>query len=75
MNIKISSEQELIEVATEAIRVLANLRKFTMLWEESHGVVLKDKKKVWEARADKLIDKLQVPELGRNEHVKIELDA
>lgn len=74
MKVTIKSEQELIEVATEAIRVLANLRKFTKLWEETHGVVLKDKKKCWEARADKLISKLQVPDLNRNEHIKIEIE-
>lgn len=74
MKIKISSEEELLVIAAEAIRVLANLRKFTRLWEESHGVVLKEKKKNWEARADKLITKLEVTDLNRNEHIKIETE-
>lgn len=74
MEIKINSEQELIKVAEEAIRVISNLRKFTRLWEESYGVELKEKKKNWENAADRFIEKLQMKDLTRNEHVKIEIN-
>jgi hypothetical protein len=74
MEIKINSEQELIKVAEEAIRVISNLRKFTKLWEESYGVELKERKKRWEARADKFINELQAFELKTNECIKIEIN-
>lgn len=75
LKIKITSEQELVSVAEEAIQIIANLRKFTTLWQETHGVELKKRKKCWEAIADKFISRLQMPELKRNEQVKIEVDA
>jgi hypothetical protein len=74
MKIKITSEQELVNVAEEAIQIIANLRKFTTLWEETHGVELKNRKKCWEVIADKFISKLQMPELKRNEQIKIEVN-
>lgn len=75
MKIHVTNEQDLIKIAEEAIRVLANLRKFTKLWEESYGVELKNRKKYWEDRAEKFIESLQAQELNRNEHVKIEINA
>jgi hypothetical protein len=72
MKIQIHSEQELIKVAEEAIRVIANLRKFTKLWEETYGADLRNRKKCWEELADKFVEQLQV-ELRTNEQIKIEL--
>lgn len=75
MQIKVTSEQQLIKTAEEAIKIIANLRKFTKLWEETHGVELKNRKKCWETIADKFIESLPVEELKRNESVKIEVNA
>jgi len=74
MKIKVTNEQELLKITEEAIRVIANLRKFTKLWEETHGVILKDRKKCWERNADLFIEKLQMLELHRNEQIKIEIN-
>lgn len=74
MKIKITSEEELVKIAEDAIKIIANLRKFTKLWQETHGVELKNRKKYWEDIADKFTDKLQMPELKRNENIKIEVN-
>lgn len=75
MKIKIKSEEELVNVTEELIHVIANLRKFTKLWEESYGVELKKKKKHYEKRADDLIERIQVPDHVRQYEIKIEVDA
>jgi hypothetical protein len=75
MKIKVSSEDELLNVASELIHVLANLRKFTLLWEETHGVELKARKKYFEQKADELISKLQVEDHKHPSQVKIEVNA
>jgi len=46
MKITIQSEDELLKVAEEAIKIIANLRKFTKQWEESYGVELKKERNV-----------------------------
>lgn len=75
MKIKLSSEQELIDTATEAIHILSNLRKFTKLWEQGYGVELRNRKKYWEKKADELIEKLKVGEQRHSRDIKIEIDA
>lgn len=75
MKIKIQSEEELLKIAEQAIKIIANLRKFTKLWEETHGVKLKERKKNWEATADRFIESLTMEELHRNEHIHIEINA
>lgn len=75
MKIKIDNEQELMKLAEESIRILANLRKFTKLWDESHGVELKARKKYYEAQADELIERLQSTNLQMREGIKIEINA
>jgi hypothetical protein len=74
MKIKIKDEDELIGIAEEAIRIIANLRKFTKLWEESFGVELKARKKYYEEQADELIKKLEIMELKKSEEIKIEIN-
>lgn len=74
MKIKINSEQELIGVCEEALHIIANLRKFTKLWEQEHGIELKIKKKRYEQMADELIERLQVPEHRHSGQIKIEIN-
>lgn len=75
MKIKVDNEEELIKLAEESIRILANLRKFTKLWDESHGVELKARKKYYEAQADELIERLQSTNLQMREGIKIEINT
>lgn len=75
LKIKIQSEQELITVAENAIKIIANLRKFTKRWEETHGVELKNRKKCWEELADKFIVGLEMPEIKVYEQIKIEING
>lgn len=75
MKVTIHNEQQLITTAEEAIKIIANLRKFTKLWEEGYGVELRNRKKYWESQADRFIELLQMPELNRRESIKIEINA
>lgn len=75
MKVIISSEEQLVKISEEAIKIIANLRKFTKLWEANHGVFLKKRKKCWEEIADKFIERLQIEEgLKQNENIKIEIN-
>lgn len=73
MKVTIKSEQELIEVATEAIHILNNLRHFTKKWNETHGYDLKQRKIYYEGLADVLLQKLQVTEHRQSNQIKIEI--
>lgn len=73
MKIIINSEDELISVAEEALHILANLRKFTALWENSHGVELKNRKKYYENKADELIQRLQIPDHRHPDQLTIKI--
>lgn len=73
MKITISSEKELIEVAQEALHIIANMRKFQKLWEQDYGVELKIRKKYYEAKADALIERLHVIEHRQACQIKIEV--
>lgn len=73
MKIKVQSEQELVSLAEEAIKIIANLRKFTKLWDESHGVELKARKRYYESQADALIERLEAMNLQMREGVHIEI--
>jgi hypothetical protein len=59
MKVVIRSEEELAHEFREVVNALANLRKFTKLWEGNYGVALKEKKKRWEAKSDELLKRLQ----------------
>lgn len=74
MKIKVTNEQELLKITEEAIHVLANLRKFTKLWQESYGVELKARKNYYEEQADKLIQRLQITEHRQANQIKIEVN-
>ena len=74
MKVVVQSEKGLIEVATEAIHVLSNLRYFTKLWNESHGFELKQRKVYYEKLADCLLEKLKVTEHREAKQIKIEIE-
>lgn len=58
MNIKIHSEDDLLDKFKKAIHILNNLRHYTKDWEENYGVESKMRKKRWEEKADKLLAEL-----------------
>lgn len=74
MKVTIKSEQELIEVATEAIHLLSNLRRYQKLWENNYGVELKQRKKYYEELCDKFLEKLKVTEHREAKQIKIEIE-
>lgn len=74
MRIKVTSEQELVNVATELAHVLSNLRKFQKKWEGAYGVELRERKKYWEDKADSLLQRLQVTEHRNPSQIKIEIN-
>lgn len=74
MKVIIASEEQLLKAAEEAIKIIANLRKFTVLWEQEHGCELRNRKKCWEAHADRFIQSLHLPELKRGDNYKIEIN-
>lgn len=75
MKIIVKDEEELVKIAEEALHILSNLRKFTKLWEDQYGSILKTKKKRVEKSADEFLDKLKVQEHVRLHEVKIDLNA
>ena len=57
MKIKVTSEEELVEVAKEALHILQNLRHWTKLWNAHHGSELRERKAYWEEKADLFLEK------------------
>lgn len=68
MKVKIESEEQLLEVAREALHVMNNLRYATKMWNMHYGSYWKEKKKYYEERADLFLEKLQVTE--KTDHIK-----
>lgn len=58
MNVKVDTEEKLVHTLREAIHILENMRRFQKLWEEAHGVELKERKKYWEGKADNFLTDL-----------------
>lgn len=74
MKIKIESEDELMEVAKEALHLLVNIRHYTKAWEETHGAELKNRKKHFEGRADEFLKKLEMEKSLRSDAVHISIN-
>lgn len=74
MKIKIESEDELLEVAKEALHLLVNLRHYTKEWETAHGAELKTRKKHFEGRADEFLQKLEMKKSHKSDTIKIEIN-
>lgn len=75
MNIKINSEQELINVAQEGLHILNNLRHWTKLWNAHHGADLRERKQYWEEKADLFLEKLDVSKTSQSHEIKIEING
>lgn len=72
MNIKITSEKELVDKFKKAVHILNNLRKTTKDWKEHYGSLTKDKKERWENEADKFLEELQASDTRKKHDIHIE---
>lgn len=71
MNIKITSEEELVDKFKKSVHILNNLRKTTKDWKEHYGHITKDKKERWEDTADKFLEELGSSPTGRKDDIHI----
>lgn len=71
MNIKITSEEELVDKFKKAVHILNNLRKTTKDWKEHFGSFTKNKKEMWEVKADKFLLELEVTETRTKKSIEI----
>lgn len=71
MTIKITSEQELVDLSKELLNALYNLRYWTKRWESEYGVDTKDAKKRWEKKADDILEKLEMQKTDQAKEIKI----
>lgn len=62
MNIKITSEATLVDVATEGIHLLNNLRAATRLYDEHPGNDARQSKRRWEDKCDAFLSKISSKE-------------
>lgn len=62
MIVKLNSEDELFETTKELFHVLVNLRHRTKVFDQKYGRDNAISKKLWESKADLLIQKLQAKE-------------
>ncbi len=60
MKIIVKDEQELMQLAVNAIHILRNLRKTTDEWREHYGAVRRDRIRYFEEKADALIASLKI---------------
>jgi len=73
MKVTVRSEEELMELGSELLHILVNLRYATKAWERDYGANLRDRKKYYELKADELIQKLQLSKSHHAGQIKIEL--
>ena len=74
MRIKLTSEQELVEVSRELFHCMVNLRYWTGKWEQEHGHHNLAAKKKWERKADDLIVKYNLKKTQIKQEIKIRID-
>jgi hypothetical protein len=58
MNLKIKTEEELVEAFKKLLHISVNLRNAQSIWEREYGVYAKDKKKEWEGKMDNFLIEL-----------------
>ena len=58
MNIKIHTEEELVEAFKNLLHISVNLRHSQVKWEREYGVDAKDLKKKWEEKMDTYLQDL-----------------
>ena len=73
MKIVLSPGEDVMDTFIELVTVLNNMRHWQKEWGEHYGHALLSKRKQWEAKADKLLERLGSAELiERGETVFIE---
>ncbi len=74
MKIIIRSEEELMQLAVDAVHILHNLRKATDAWRTHYGAVRLNRVKHFEQRADELFKRLTIAEAHKDNPIKIEVN-
>ena len=59
MNVKIKSEDELIERFAQAVHIMRRLRYWTEMWHTYHGSYYLKRKKEWEERRDLFLEEIK----------------
>jgi len=75
MKVVVKSEEELMELGSELLHILVNLRFATKAWERDYGANLRGRKKYYELKADELIQKLQLTKSHHSYQIKIDINA
>lgn len=74
MNIKINSEEELVELFRELLHISVNMRHWQVEWHEKYGVELGRIRKHWEKRMDIYLEQLGARYgTSSNESIKFEM--
>ena len=74
MNVKINSEKELEELTRELLHILVNLRYWTKLWNEQYGSNFLKKKKLWEDRADKCLERIELTKTVNQNYIEFKIN-
>lgn len=73
MKIILSPGEDVTDTFVEMVTILNNMRHWQKLWGEHYGSELLAKRKLWEVRADKLLERLgSTHRIEHNEKVTIE---
>lgn len=73
MKIIVHSEEELMQLAVDAIHILHNLRRTTEDWRLHYGSHRLSRVKYFEEKADDLFRRLHVKEANKDNPIKIEV--
>jgi len=74
INVRVESEDELYEFANTMIKIMVNMRHWEKVWHEEHGSVHKERMKHWQAKADELIAKMNVPKVNGSQLYQIKIE-
>lgn len=74
MKVKVTSDQELVDLACELLHVMQNMRYWQNRWHNEHGSILLRQKIRWEARADQLLGELNMEKTHKANSIKIEIN-
>lgn len=72
MKVTVDSEKELVEMTTELLHILVNLRHWTKLWNENYGGYYLQQKKSWEKRSDDYLQKIGMQKSQQTNEINIE---
>lgn len=75
MKIKVKDEQELMQLAVDAIHILHHLRRTTKDWKEHYGCYRRERMFLYEEKADAFLSKLNVEQIKQATNIQIEING